>query len=345
MRSIKEVWDAVDNKRPKRMLKTDWKQSYHGVKTVMFSINYEMAITRDEFDNLEIPSDAKQKYYLKRKIRVSRNGVISDWTRICDLMSGNSSLLTNAERAAVNVASQNKQIMLKSKGVASTNALEISTIDKLNILVNLSDVLYHEHLIELRLGDVAYAFDDQNKLGPNFVADQVKTAKVQNNGACPFRKNGKNSLKIKDMISIIRNGMTLTCIGLSRDDQVEVVWFFNGELALSMLCQFDEELDFAPILFPKNKSTHPFTVAYHIPLFRYEVSVSTEESHRFLCSRIDAISTGVKNTIQYFNEDFSQIPSKTNKTEQRAFNMMRKACVSVGSMIKRYHCDDRFQNE
>ena len=72
MRKLKDIWDAIDDKRPKDKKIIAWKQSYEGVKAAIEYIGFKLVTTKEEFDELPIPiNKVGHKGYLYRKIIVT----------------------------------------------------------------------------------------------------------------------------------------------------------------------------------------------------------------------------------------------------------------------------------
>ena len=115
------------------------------------------------------------------------------------------------------------------KGIATGNNSESKAIDDLDILINISDYICREHLYEHRLYDIAYCAIDNDINKEVFVADQVKSSRVNENGQLNFQvTNG--SLTVYEMLKKLENG-SLTCIGQKRDGTVDVVWFLPSRFA------------------------------------------------------------------------------------------------------------------
>ena len=140
------------------------------------------------------------------------------------------------------------------------------------------------------------------------------------------------------MIKIQELSMFLMCIGKTNDGIVDVVYLFdiNNE-TIEMLKKYDPNLSFKPMLHLKKKSDNKFTNDYNDPKYRFDVGSSSKECNRLLekiCSIVRNCSN--KRTIEYLNEDLSQIQSETHQREQQSINMSREACRTVGSIVERF---------
>jgi hypothetical protein len=292
-----------------------------------------MVTTKEEFDAMEIPKDRNGiKNYIWRKIIVSKNDIISKPTSIQNLLSGNSSLKTDEEMQKVytkiGVTLSNSQ----PKGIATNNNSESKAIDDLDKLISISDYVHRFHLYENRLYDMVYTTNDNDIYSNNFVADQIKSSRVKENGKLGFGEN----LTISKMLSILQTG-SLTCIGKKRDNEVDVVWFFYGIDSINILKKFKITQIFCPTLHLKLKSNNEFTNDINDPMFRFDVAKSYEECHRLLVKKLEFIKIGIKQSLMFWNEDDSQIPSELHRIEQKSFAMTRTACKSIGIKVEKLH--------
>jgi len=302
-------------------------------------IGLKLVTTKEELDKMEIPvSRSGKKAYGYRKIDVSRDGIISK-SRINDILNGKNSLKTVDEMKLINKSIGLTLSISQPKGIATCNNSESKAIDDLDILIGISKYIQREHLIEHRLYDIAYCMiDDINIQSLDkwiFVADQVKSSRVNENGQLNFQvTNG--SLTVYEMLKKLENG-SLTCIGQKRDGTVDVVWFFYGVNSINLLHNFDVNQIFCPRLHLTVKSNNEFTIAMNSPMFRFDVGKSEKECNRLLEKKIDFIKNGTKNSLKFWNEDDSQIPCEQHRIEQRSFNMTRTACNTIDIKVERKH--------
>jgi hypothetical protein len=334
IRKVSDVWNGVDHKRPKELGIIEWKQSYQGVYTALSSIDLILVTTPDEFKSLEIPvRNNGRKSLNNRKVIVSRNGILSKPTRIQGLLTGNSSLLTRDEVSKINEKKSRDQKNNNPKGTNINSDSESKAVDDLDKLIALDNELERRHLYEHRVADIAYRIPDSDF----WFADQVKSARSTKRGSCAFqcRKN----MTVKDMLSILKNDMSLTCIGKNQEDIVEVIWYFHGQDSINMLANFMLKQIFQPYLYLKIKSNSAFTAAYNDRNFRYEVGNSESERKRLLNIKVDIVRKYAKTTLEYLNDDDSQILLKHHRTEHTSFIVTRKACHSIGIIAERLHKD------
>lgn len=317
-----------------------WQQSFDGVEAALKHIGLVLVNTKEEFDQLEVPLEAPEKGRSKkrlswRKVTVSREGVVSKATAISSLLSGNSSLLTAVELHAIQAASTTAQSITKPKGIATNNIAESRAIDELNDLIASHEHLQCQHLMEQRLADNAYSLHGAVS-GSVWLGNQVKHCVVSKSGQCSFMCD--DSLTVKDMLTYLRAGLSLTCIGKTTENKVDVVWFFHGEADIKWLSAFVDTQRFQPRLRAKNKSSHKFTKAYSARDIRFDVGSSTSECKRLLQRLSLAVETGVKQSLEYLNEDLSQVP-RSNFVEHQAFSLIRAACALVNVIVQRLHQD------
>ena len=210
-RKISDVWKAIDDQRMKAKIdKSDWQRSYEGINAAIKYIGLSMITTKNDLDKMDVPITKNGgKCYCWRYIEVSKNDIISSKARIDDLLRGRISLKTKEEIDAIITKQSFNQSLNRPKGIATTNNTESKTIDDLDILLGISNYIHREHLVEFRLYDMAYCMIDDIDESV-FVADQVKTAKVDEAGQVKFYENN-GILSVKTMISILENG-SLTCI-------------------------------------------------------------------------------------------------------------------------------------
>ena len=98
LRSILDIWHAVDSQRPEGMNKVLWKQSHAGIAAALLHVGLVLKTTRQELDAMPIPLDKDGRQNTAyRKVQVMRNGILSQPVDIKSLLSGNSALKTDAE--------------------------------------------------------------------------------------------------------------------------------------------------------------------------------------------------------------------------------------------------------
>lgn len=110
-----------------------------------------------------------------------------------------------------------------------------------------------------------------------------------------------------------------------------------------MLKEFSLSQSFHPKLNQNRRSNNKFTLVYNNSIFRYEIESNKDkdnERERLLQQKINFVNcSNFKNSLTYFNEDMSQIPSKTHQIEQESFEMTRKACNYIEVNVERKHKD------
>lgn len=334
-RKLCDVWAAVDLFRPTDIAKATWKRTYEGVSAAIEYVGYKMITTLTEFDQLAVPKNTSGKTcYSDRKIVVSRDGLRGAPTMIRHLLSGNSSLQTAAEQAASRQAASTKASLRTGKGSCSMNSIETKTLTDLNMMCHMERYQCIELTQEHRLSDVAYSALDQNVTSEVFAADQVKTAQVTNRGSLSFGHHGR-SIRIEDMVSILEAGVSLTMIGRDKNGRPDVVWLFDQDEGLAALKQLPSSKYFLPRLHLKTASNHVVTNICNQAKFRFDVGLDNKEVLRYRDRRIEVTTKAPKFSIEYLNEDMSQIPSPTHREEQRSFLMTRAACRRCSAQVTR----------
>ena len=330
IRKVSDIWKAIEDKKTPDITIIDWKRSYQAINAAIEYIGYKMITTKEEFDAIPIPKKKGGLNYGNRKIIVERNGINSIPTSIDGILTGYSSLQTTNEKNNIRKKIANEHILMNPKGLITCNNKEMNAINKLHELLNIEEYLDIEHLIEHRISDVAYRFKNENENA--YVADQVKSAYAKYNKI-------SFSIKIGKMISILEKNMSLTCIVI-KDDKVDIVWYFNGTYAIDILNNFDINKEFEPTLHSLKKNNNPFTIAITDPKFRYDVGKSKTEIERLLKQKLEFVHIGVKHSIEYLNEDDSQILCINHRIEHKSFAMTRTACATIGINVKKYYLDN-----
>ena len=283
MRNVSDIWEAIDSQRIAADVPIHlWKRSYEGVRAALRHISYILFTTHDEFDKLEIPVQRKTwKNYSFRNVIVSRDGVVSQPTRICHLLSGNSGLLTADEQAQVDDARGRNKSAALPKGIATFQHAETKAVDELDNLLGTQQHLMREHLYEHRLADTAYSLVGVPTDSEVWLGDQVKHAVADARGKCNFNAS-ETAMTIAGMLRYLEAGLSLTCIGKTADSKVDVVWFFHGETDIAHLSSFDQTYIFQPRLHLKIESSNKFTEAYTAKRYRFDVGKSADECDRLL---------------------------------------------------------------
>lgn len=335
VRTAQEVWDAIEHLRRKSGKKIRaWKKSYEGVKAAVEYCGYKLHMTKKEFKAVKAPRHSGHGNgpdNSRRKIIVSRNGIVCHPVEIGQILTGKTSFLTPEELNEMNEQKSLDGKKRRVKGETVCQQLESDSINTMNKMIGTNRVLVHHHLYEFRLADVAYR--RQSSKHPDlYVADQVKSAHCGTCGKLNFH------MKIADIVWYLRQNMSVTFIGLCRlTSRPLVVWYFIPE-DIEALLQFNQNSLFHPVLFLQY-SIHPFTVFYSDPRYRYDIGLSKLECERLLNRKVYYARTGPKNTLQFLNEDFSQIPHKNHQVEQRSISMTQDACRKIGATVDRLHDD------
>ena len=338
LRKKSEVWQAVDDQRiALDMPKNQWKRSYEGICAALRHVGLDMVTTKEELAAIPVPKGHTGDNNMLRKIVVSRDGRVSVPTALEALLSGKCSLLTDAERKDIANNASQALVALRPKGVAICNDSESKAVDDLDELLQTCDHMQREHLDECRLADIAYCALDE-KESAVYVSDQVKAALTDEQGRLHFHDKG-GSLMVSGMIRILEARMSLTCIGKTVDDSVDVVWFFEGLDDISSLKAFKSTQGFSPQLHLKNKSFNLFTTFINQPEYRFDVGASETERARLVQRKLLFARTGTKHTLLFLNEDDSQIPCKEHRVELLSMQVTRTACASVGAVVERCHAN------
>ena len=344
LRKVNDIWNSIDDQRDAKMDTKEWRRSYEGVKAALLYVGLVLVTTKDELDTMEVPEYKDTfKRYNERNVIVSRNGVLGKPTGIKNLLSGNSQLLTSDETYAIHNKGSDGQKKAKPKGVATCNNIEDESIKALDNLIDMASIFDREFIHEHRLGDVAYC---EKNIGGNpddevYFAEQIKTATAGENSNRLTFGASDGHLTVDIMKNIIKKNMSLICIGKTDKCKVDVVWMFYGEKGLDMLNKFENTQTFQPRLHLQIKSTNDFTIAYNSKDFRYDVGCieSKEERQRFFKERAIIIRSGIKHSLQFLNEDDSQIPNEYHRNEQHSLMIIQEACKKVGVEVHKIRDD------
>ena len=101
------------------------------------------------------------------------------------------------------------------------------------------------------------------------------------------------------------------------------------------LSKFKSTQRFEPRLHLKNHTSNAFTKAYNSREHRFDVGASATERDRLLQRKLLAVQIGTKHTLEFLNEDQSQIPSQCNLVEHQAYAMTRSACARLNVLVQR----------
>ena len=273
-----------------------------------------------------------------RKIVIERDGIRSKPTHINHVIDGNSKFSTKDEKVVADAQRSLTVSAKQGKGITVNGLSEIKSSADLDAMIGVDKVFYRVPLIEFRVSDVTYCLLGEPVDDEVFVADQVKSSKVDENGCLHFKHAGSR-IKVSTMIKILENKSTLTCIGKNIDDIPDVIWFFNGSEAIDTLRKFPEERTFHPRLHLKCTSPCDFTAAMNNAQFRYDVGMSDVEKKRLLQRKLEAVKSGKKHTIRYLNEHESQIEAHSHRIENQSFQMIRELCTKYDVAIERMSDD------
>lgn len=345
LRNKSDVWKGVDEKKPSDMGQKAWRQSYEGVKAAVESLGLKIVTTKQEFDEMEVPSEKRKdghvgKQYMYRKIVIERDGVPSKPTRINDMFRGMSSFLTQAEKETADAQRSLTVSAKQGKGITVNGLSEMKSSADLDAMIGVNTALHRAPLIEFRVSDIAYCLLGAPLNDDVFVADQVKSSKVDENGCLHFKHAG-NRIKVSRMVKVLETGSTLTCIGKNADDVPDVVWFFQGLEAINILKEFPEDRTFHPRLHLKCTSPCAFTARMNDTQFRFDIGKSDNEKERLLQRKVKAVENGKKHSLQFLNEHDSQIGSPTHRVEHESFVLIRNACRKFGVSVER-ESDDAY---
>ncbi len=325
-----EQLKQIDQFKPSEMGQREWRRSYAALCLILKALDLEMITTYQEFESFSIPKRKKdgRNEYGKRKIIVSKNGEIKEPTEIANILSGHSKLLNAIELEKINRDKGMKMHELMC-GKINNNTFETAATQELDALLKIDEYFLRTDLLEFRLADVAYCRIGDNQNGPNYCADQIKSA------TCGQRSQFNFNVNINDMLQIFANGLSLTCIGRDEKGILSVVWFFDPIDGAQMLKDHVLTRSFSPCLKLTRQSSNEFTIQYNKPLFRYDVGTKFEEIERLKQRKIAVMGKLQKRPIQYWNEDASQILSRNHQIEQKSINITKAACALVGSIVCR----------
>lgn len=222
------------------------------------------------------------------------------------------------------------------KGQCLNNTREKDTIDKLHQLIDLPSIMRSVHTFEFRAADVLYSEPAQSD--QLFAACQVKTSRLASNRNCfTFHLNAA------DMLSILQKNMSLLAIGIDQDDAIIVAWFFHspsddGEIT-SKLTEFADKA-FTPVYQLKMATRSPFAKWYNHPTYRFDLDPKLPKSAAERARLLERIGKGVraepfKKTIDFFNDDESQIPGSGHLAQHRVLLATRalfspERCAHIG---------------
>ena len=339
-RKISEVWAAVKEQQPSHLSLLKWKQSYAGVRAVLLEIGLVLITTQDELDNMPVPTTYEgERQYLERKVVVSRNGLQSTPSSIKNLLTGNSSLPT-ADESAESLRQRSFAMSIAfQKGTACLNQVEVRASQDLSDMLHLPNFLNKITLFENRLADMAYCKLEDDPSSKVFAGDQEKSAIATQKGQLGFNAAGTN-ITLQGMLDVLKTGYSLTMIGRKRSDgKPDVVWLFHGSEAMDALSLLPPALHFAPVLHLKTKSSAAATITCNRPEFRFDIGKSEAEIVRLRQRRIQIVEDADKHTLEYLNDDLSQIMGQNQKIEHESFLQTRSACAKVNCKIEHFAQD------
>lgn len=335
-RNISEVWAAVQEQKPSDLNCFQWKQSHTGVAAALLHVGLVLLTSKTELDGMPIPEVSGLKQYMVRQVVVTRDGIQSPPTCIRDLLNGNSSLATPEELADSHRRRGLAMSAVREKGVACSHAVETQTSSDLAEMLNLCSSLHKVTLFEGRLADQAYCRSSDDISDRVFVADQEKSACESPQGQLAFNHN-HTPITFDGMLQILDTGYSLTMIGRRKSDgKPDVVWLFFGTEAISALQTLPPKSPFSPRLHLKKKSSAPATVTCNDAKFRFDIGSSEQEIVRLRERRVQIVEQAKKYTLEYLNEDYSQIMGNNQKTEHESFLLTRSACARLDSKIEHF---------
>ena len=335
-RKLSDVWNAINNQKPSEYNYFQWKQSFLGVSAALASIGLVLKTSEAEFECLPVPEYDGDRRFMERRVIVLRNGIESPPTPINNLLSGQSSLQTKEELAIKRRTQGEALAAYRMKGVACSHQVETKASTDVAKILNLNNYLQKITLFEGRLADQAYCKIQDDTTQAVFVADQEKSALETSQGQLAF-KSRNTIITYGGMLKILQTGYSLTMIGRRKSDgQPDVIWLFFGSEAISALRALPATLTFAPRLHLKIKSSNPATLICNNSSFRFEIGSSSKEIDRLLQRRVQIVEDGDKHSLDFLNDDLSQIPCPNGKTEHMSFMMTRAACHLLGAKIEHF---------
>lgn len=328
MGRTEDIWVSIDHLRPDGMGEREFRRTYSATKAAMEFLGYKMKTTVEEFDLTIVPTYEGYPKYMERKIIVIRDGIESKPTQIAGLISGYSSLKTDAEMKIVYKKASEKTKSMQPKGIATNNNKEKDAIDALNNLLQCETYFDVQHNAEARNSDVAYKLKNDTE----FIGFQAKTSSVDTEGRLHFGTTAG------DMVGYLKDGLCVYCIGLTNNrERISVVWIFHGDNAMTMLENFKDKC-FTPMVTLKFKTSKQFTLAYNKQEYRYEIGTEFEnhlsERQRLLEQMKEIVKNGTKRSLDFLNTDKSQIGSLTNQKEQDSYFRMRDVLKDVANIEK-----------
>ena len=329
-RKVSDVWKLVESQKPDAVSVQEWRRSYDGIAAVMQAIGLQLATSRREFDELEIPLDAEGCYsYTSREVIVTRDGIDSQPTRISHLLSGNSSLQTADEKRAMNQEKSIRRSAALPKGTATSNHMETLAYEALLEILNLRSDIECAHLWEHRLADVALRKLIQQNEG--FSADQVKTAQIDTQGRFNFHHGGI-IITVKMMISILQQNICLVFIGKDLTAKIHLIWMLHGSDTINLLQKFPADQAFRPRL---GTGTTALSHFMYQQCYRFDLNLC-QDIDRLRAAKLQTIEQSQKHPLSFWNEDESQIPSKTHQLEHKSFVMTREACAKLHVLVEHF---------
>ena len=91
VRSIQEIWKAIESLKPMEISQLNWQRTYAGLVAAFNFLGCGVVTTAEDFSKIPVPLDNNgRKAYSYRKIIISKNGIQSEPTIIKNLLSGRS---------------------------------------------------------------------------------------------------------------------------------------------------------------------------------------------------------------------------------------------------------------
>ena len=331
VRKMSDVWEKIIDRKPSNIGVMQWKQSYEGVRLALLYVGLVLITTKDEFDSIEIPirESNGQQCFGHRKVIVSRDGTVSEPIRIDDLLTGNSKLLTKHEREKIYDNQRVGRIEVQVKGLTINNNAECTAIEKLHALLRLNLVLDSSYLYEFRLGDIAYSLKNSD----DWLADQIKSCVLGKRNRYQF------NMTVENMLAYLEKGLSLTCIGMTAYGNIDIVWVFYGEYAITMLQKFDGSQQFDPNFCLQRISSNKFTNEVHKSEFKFDVA-SEDEIERLVNRKVEIVKHATKYSLEYLNHDISQISGEQHRQENISFLKTRNACQTIGINVTKFQEDN-----
>lgn len=322
------IWNVVDLIRRKTIAKI-WRTP------TLSEPSYRQPIRRPKPAAAATPSTRQTRQTTRLAIQ-QQTTVHTTRPRTVGVTQPRKRRLNPVERRAVERRKSRRQKQLNPVGVPTSNMFETRAIDGLDALLaslpSTSTTIRREHLLENRRADVAYAPGSADA----YASYQVKSATLNGRGTYRFH------IRFSEIASMLRSGMGVVCIACSSTTSTEsgpiTAWHFYDDVDGAIL-QLLDAMDPLQEFCPSNASTPTIDALVRYDLRDPVRATSLRDCRESAIRKI--VSGGLARTLEFLNEDDSQIPGCGHRVEQRSFAAVRLALslYSSGSRAQRLHRD------